>query len=339
VNTSTHPLVPRSPLLTGLGQALRWLRERQARKQYRVAADAGITKGMLSAYETGRQRPSLDTLDKLLEALRSDLNDLHNALQIVNGRPDQMKGWRAFKDTLPADRTGWPAVRIAQGGPSAPSAFQDRYVGEVREGGPPEREGPPGGAVADRAGRADQTSRSAGAGSWGQAAGRSNGAAGGEPPDGGAGLGDPLMSERVAGELYSVLGYDQAGPPLAPAEQVALGQMLEGFHNLLRFWHRALAAATGLSGPAAPAGGPPIAPGDLPGRAPAGRLAAPGSGADLGLAQHDEDDRMDKDDQNDQGGQGAQNAQNDENDDQDEHGEHDERPGKGGKAGRGKRKG
>src|ERR1700758_376199 len=46
------------PLMTGLGQALRWLREKQARKQYRVADTAGITKGMLSAYETGRQRPS-----------------------------------------------------------------------------------------------------------------------------------------------------------------------------------------------------------------------------------------------------------------------------------------
>ena len=64
-----------------------------------------------------------------------------------------------------------------------------------------------------------------------------------------------------------------------------------------------------------------------------------GSGGDLGLAQHDADDRMDKDDQNDQGGQGAQNAQNDESDDQDEHGEHDERPGKGSKAGRDKRRG
>ena len=85
MHTSSNPPVPRAPLLTGLGQALRWLRERQSRKQYRVADDAGITKGMLSAYETGRQRPSLETLDKLLETLGSDLNDLHNALQIVNG--------------------------------------------------------------------------------------------------------------------------------------------------------------------------------------------------------------------------------------------------------------
>ena len=80
-----------SPLLQGLGFALRWLRDRQGRKQFQVANSAGITKGMLSSYETGRQRPSLDTLEKLLDALGCDLNDLHNALQIVNGRPEEMR--------------------------------------------------------------------------------------------------------------------------------------------------------------------------------------------------------------------------------------------------------
>lgn len=78
-------------VLNGLGQALRWLRERYGRKQYQVADDAGITKGMLSAYETGRQRPSLETLEKVLGTLGCDLHDLHNALQIVNGRPQIMR--------------------------------------------------------------------------------------------------------------------------------------------------------------------------------------------------------------------------------------------------------
>jgi transcriptional regulator with XRE-family HTH domain len=77
--------------LNGLGQALRWLRDRQGKKQYQVADAAGITKGMLSAYETGRQRPSLETLEKVLETLGCDLNDLHNAIQIINGRPEKMK--------------------------------------------------------------------------------------------------------------------------------------------------------------------------------------------------------------------------------------------------------
>jgi transcriptional regulator with XRE-family HTH domain len=81
----------RIPILNGLGQSLRWLRDRQGKKQYQVAEAAGITKGMLSAYETGRQRPSLETLEKILDTLGCDLNDLHNAIQITNGRPEQMK--------------------------------------------------------------------------------------------------------------------------------------------------------------------------------------------------------------------------------------------------------
>ena len=82
----------RTTVLNGLGPALRWMRDRHGRKQYQVAEAAGITKGMLSAYETGRQRPSLDTLEKILDTLGCDLHDLHNALQIVNGRPATGRG-------------------------------------------------------------------------------------------------------------------------------------------------------------------------------------------------------------------------------------------------------
>ncbi len=95
----------RTSVLTGLGPALRWMRERRGKKQYQVAATAGITKGMLSAYETGRQRPSLETLDKLLDTLESDLNDLHNALQIVNGRPNAL--------VRPPSRAAWDTYPLA----------------------------------------------------------------------------------------------------------------------------------------------------------------------------------------------------------------------------------
>lgn len=76
-----------------LGQALRWLRSRQHRKQYEIADAAGITKAMLSAYETGKQNPSIETLEKILEALRSDLSELHNALVLhQGGRPPEPGG-------------------------------------------------------------------------------------------------------------------------------------------------------------------------------------------------------------------------------------------------------
>jgi len=114
VNTPPSPGAPRpgnlfqengavaTSVLDGLGQALRWLRDRNRRKQYQVAEAAGITKGMLSSYETGRQRPSLETLGKVLGTRGCTLHDLHNAIEIVNGRPGQAppKPWpdRGFPD-------------------------------------------------------------------------------------------------------------------------------------------------------------------------------------------------------------------------------------------------
>ena len=79
------------PTFNGLGKALRWLRDRQNKRQYQIADAAGITKAMLSAYETGKQKPSLETLEKVLAALDCDLNDLHNALQIINERPEAIR--------------------------------------------------------------------------------------------------------------------------------------------------------------------------------------------------------------------------------------------------------
>jgi transcriptional regulator with XRE-family HTH domain len=63
-----------------LGRALRLLRLRRGHKQYEVARSARITKAMLSAYETGKRLPSLATLGAILEALASDLGDLHRAM-------------------------------------------------------------------------------------------------------------------------------------------------------------------------------------------------------------------------------------------------------------------
>ncbi|HKI00824.1 MAG TPA: helix-turn-helix transcriptional regulator [Thermoanaerobaculia bacterium] len=93
-------------IFNGLGRALRWLRDRQGKRQYQVADAAGITKAMLSAYETGKQKPSLDTLEKILTALECDLNDLHNALQIVNERPEAIRRPGGARDTWQAALRG-----------------------------------------------------------------------------------------------------------------------------------------------------------------------------------------------------------------------------------------
>lgn len=107
-----------TPILNGLGHALRWLRDRHGRKQYQVAEAAGITKGMLSAYETGRQRPSLETLEKLLDTLSCDLNDLHNAIQIINGRPENIRR----REELASGEWGPPGGELeGAGGAGAPT--------------------------------------------------------------------------------------------------------------------------------------------------------------------------------------------------------------------------
>lgn len=95
-------------IFNGLGRALRWLRDRQGKRQYQVADAAGITKAMLSAYETGKQKPSLDTLEKILAALECDLNDLHNALQIVNERPEAIRRPGSVRDTWQGFRRDAP---------------------------------------------------------------------------------------------------------------------------------------------------------------------------------------------------------------------------------------
>lgn len=69
----------------GLGRALRWVRQRQGKKQYEVAATAKITKAMLSSYENEKQRPAIDTLERILDALEIDLDYLAYAMRMTRG--------------------------------------------------------------------------------------------------------------------------------------------------------------------------------------------------------------------------------------------------------------
>lgn len=92
------------PAFEGLGKALRWLREKQNKRQYQVAETAGITKAMLSAYETGKQKPSLETLEKILDALGLGLPELSVTLDLVNER--RAAGPLATVGTFSAPRVG-----------------------------------------------------------------------------------------------------------------------------------------------------------------------------------------------------------------------------------------
>jgi|HubBroStandDraft_3_1064219.scaffolds.fasta_scaffold04259_4 DNA-binding XRE family transcriptional regulator len=217
-----RPVTPST--FTGLGQALRWLRERQTRKQYQVADLAGITKGMLSAYETGRQRPSLETLDKLLDTLGCDLNDLHNAIQIVNGRPEAIRRF-APPPIRPSVAGGGSAVAAGTGTSATLSGRLDTEPGGLVQPYPLRRRGATPPTLAGEAG-----GEAAGTGSeW-------------EPNNSGrpadvAGCPDEIAEVPDPSELYRVLGHADRLPG---AEERALAQMLDGFHQLIRYWDEAL---------------------------------------------------------------------------------------------------
>jgi transcriptional regulator with XRE-family HTH domain len=66
-----------------LGKALRLLRSRQNVTQVAIADRAGLTKAMLSCYETGAQLPSMQSLASTLQALGADFHDLQDALDQV----------------------------------------------------------------------------------------------------------------------------------------------------------------------------------------------------------------------------------------------------------------
>lgn len=75
-----------SDQIAAIGPALRALREARGLRQYITAERARITKAMLSAYENGRRRPSLGTLDRILGALEAGWGDLARAMERVARR-------------------------------------------------------------------------------------------------------------------------------------------------------------------------------------------------------------------------------------------------------------
>lgn len=166
-----------------LGPALRHLRQIRGKKQLEIAAEAEVTRGMLSSYENGHQEPTLTTLGRILDALGVDLAELQWAMTLTGSRlePATAEGDDAAGDRpypFPNPRPSY----VAEGG-SKNTFYQVELprleVGEQEvfahlvaaflayrrwrrdggEGGPPAGWGPEPG----RAGRsADQTEESSG---------------------------------------------------------------------------------------------------------------------------------------------------------------------------------
>jgi len=69
-----------------IGQALGLLRELRGKSQIRLSKEAGIGKSQLSKYETGKELPKLDSLEKVLDALKVDYFEFFYTLQLVDRR-------------------------------------------------------------------------------------------------------------------------------------------------------------------------------------------------------------------------------------------------------------
>jgi len=78
------PAATAEPLdLSNLGPALRHLRQTRELTQLDVAQRAAVTKAMISGYETAGRLPSVRTLARLLGALDTDFQGLHEAMEPV----------------------------------------------------------------------------------------------------------------------------------------------------------------------------------------------------------------------------------------------------------------
>lgn len=65
-----------------LGHALRRFRRLRRLRQIDVARAGGFTRPMVSAYEHGRTRPSLESLWKLLDSLGVSLAELEDEMRV-----------------------------------------------------------------------------------------------------------------------------------------------------------------------------------------------------------------------------------------------------------------
>jgi len=71
-------------MFRNLGPALRLMREERGLSQSTLAKAAGIGKSQLSKYESGRERPKLDSLEKLLTVLSIRVADFFAVVSLID---------------------------------------------------------------------------------------------------------------------------------------------------------------------------------------------------------------------------------------------------------------
>lgn len=96
-------------MFKNLGRTLSLLRELRGKSQARVAREAGIGKSQLSKYENGKELPKLDSLEKVLNALRVGYFEFFYTLYLVDRQAADLWG----------EDGGASASSPARGGPAA----------------------------------------------------------------------------------------------------------------------------------------------------------------------------------------------------------------------------
>lgn len=83
-NETVTPISTQDPF-AGLGEALHRLRKTRGLSQADLAEKTGLSHSQVSAFEAGKQTPSLDSLGKLMRTLGCDLDELSSALKSARG--------------------------------------------------------------------------------------------------------------------------------------------------------------------------------------------------------------------------------------------------------------
>src|SRR6185295_14223530 len=73
-------------MFDNVGRTLSLLRELRGKSQARVSREAGIGKSQLSKYENGKELPKLDSLEKVLNALKVGYFEFFYTLYLVDRR-------------------------------------------------------------------------------------------------------------------------------------------------------------------------------------------------------------------------------------------------------------
>ena len=85
-------------MFANLGRTLSLLRELRGKSQARVAREAGIGKSQLSKYENGKELPKLDSLEKVLIALKVGYFEFFYTLYLVDRRASDLEEKREGRE-------------------------------------------------------------------------------------------------------------------------------------------------------------------------------------------------------------------------------------------------